>query len=297
MTDTSHLTTEPPAGPPADNPDSGSIPDSSDTSQDLPARIPKTHCNDTIIAFLKNLSRTRKLLLNEDISKRNETRDIKQDLQAADPIAYPANISNNSSLVTVSEPDISTPPSSPSESFLSRFTPSTRNIFNKLFQKRTLDHGLDDLEPPSKRQHRDITLETKILPGSVTTYGFHKLHYDLDIYKCYLPLSLFTNESLHTILHEANSLPLKKINPANHKSKPPLVLDINLFEKKFGREDTLSHPPGPRPRVTTCASRPKPVRMVWKVLGPNIGMHTLASLIRDQISSHHSLPPLIWTSR
>jgi hypothetical protein len=69
MTNTSHLTTEPPAGPPADNPDSGSIPDSSDTSQDLPAWVLKTHRNDTIIAFLKNLSRARKLLLNEDISK------------------------------------------------------------------------------------------------------------------------------------------------------------------------------------------------------------------------------------
>jgi hypothetical protein len=68
------------------------------------------------------------------------------------------------------------------------------------------------------------------------------LHYDLDIYKCYLPLSLFTNNNLHTILHDANSLPLKKINPTNHKSKPPLVLNIDLFKKKFGCKDGFSHP-------------------------------------------------------
>jgi hypothetical protein len=81
-----------------------------------------------------------------------------------------------------------------------------------------------------------------ITPGSITTYGIHQIHYDLDKFNSYLPLSLFMNENLHIILREANSLPLRKINPPNLKTKPPLVLDIDLFEKKYGQEESLSHP-------------------------------------------------------
>jgi hypothetical protein len=96
MTNTSHLPADPPAAPPANNIDPNSIPDPSDTSWDLPARIPKMHCNNNIIAFLKNLPHTHKILLNEGIFKCNETQDIQWDLHIADLATYPDNISNNS---------------------------------------------------------------------------------------------------------------------------------------------------------------------------------------------------------
>ena len=142
---------------------------------------------------------------------------------------------------TPPEPTSQTPPSSPTTSLLAHFSPASTLLFKKLFQKRSHDLETND-DPLPKRQHRDTSLETKITLGSVITYGFHQLHYNLDKYHSYLPLSIFTNNNLRTILCKANTLPLKKINPLNLKSKPPLVLDIEIFEKRYGREDSLSHP-------------------------------------------------------
>jgi hypothetical protein len=182
--------------------------------------------------------------LNSQINARNNDREIQRFLHRNEPDTHADDASDNSSFITISEPDSITPPPSPSKTLLQRFSPISKALFNKLFQKRTrdIDPNDDPSEPVPKKQHRDISLETKIIPGSAIIYGFHQLHYDLDKYKLYLPLSLFTNANLRIILREANSLTLKKINPPNPKSKPPFVLDIEAFERKYGREESLSHP-------------------------------------------------------
>ena len=230
----------PPSDPPRAPPDSSDDP----TLPDPPPRTHKTHRNPEFIAFLKSLSRARRIALNSQIEIRNNDRDIQRFLHRSEPNSNADDASDDSSFVTISEPEIITPPTSPSKSFLQRFSPASKALFNKIFQKRSRDiDPIDDIsEPIPKKQHRDTTLETKISPGSVITYGFHQVHYDLDKYHAYLPLSIFTNDNLRTILREANTLPLKKINPIHHKSKPPLVLDIDLFEQKYGREENLTHP-------------------------------------------------------
>jgi hypothetical protein len=134
---------------------------------------------------------------------------MKHFLHTNDPTSNPDDASENSSFITISEPDDHSTPSSPTKNLLNRFSPYSKALFNKLFKKRSLDTDPSDdfPEPPAKKQHRDTDLEAKIIPGSITTVGFHQFHYDLDKFQCYLPLSLFTNENLRIILREANTLP------------------------------------------------------------------------------------------
>jgi hypothetical protein len=133
------------------------------------------------------------------------------------PPAETPGTTSDTETMTPPKPTPQTPPSSPTTSLLAHFSPASTLLFKKLFQKHSHDPETDD-DPLPKCQHHDTSLETKITPGSVITYGFHQFHYNLDKYHSYLPLSLFTNENLCTILHEVNTLSLKKINPPNLKS-------------------------------------------------------------------------------
>jgi len=119
---------DPSAAPPANNTDSNSILDPSNAFWDLPACIPKMHQNNNIIAFLKNLPHTYKILLNEGISKCNETWDIQWDLHIADLTAFPDIILLLLLFLNLTS---QAPPSSCSKSFLSCLTPSTRKNYWK----------------------------------------------------------------------------------------------------------------------------------------------------------------------
>jgi hypothetical protein len=129
--------------------------------------------------------------LNKAKSKRNLDRGLKRVYHQADPVAYPDDASDNSSLITVSE--------------------------------------------------RGIDKEIAITPGITITPGFHEYLYDLDKYLVYIPLSIFTNANLRAINRDSCSLTLKKINPKASRSKPPQVLDTDAFQKKYGKEEDLSH--------------------------------------------------------
>lgn len=136
-------------------------------------------------------------------------------------------------------------PSSLSKTLLPHFSPISKAFCNKLFQQciHDIDPNDNSSELALKKQYCNISLETKITSGSAIIYSFHQLYYNLDKYKSYLPLSIFTNHSLYIILHKTNFLTLKNINPFNFKSNPfPFVLDIDVFERKYGQEESSSHP-------------------------------------------------------
>ena len=211
-------------------------PQSSDTLPSSSAKPRKTHLNDTVSDFLKSLPKAKKVALNKEKSARNIDRGLKRVYHQADPTTYPDDASDVSSLITVSSEGSSAPPRFPFRS------PSPKSFFASIFSKRDRDLEMDNSpEAKEKRRRRDTTKEVPMTPGVPTAIGFHSYHFELCKYEIYIPLSLFTNANLRIINRDSSSLTLKKINPKTAGSKPPQVLDTAHFEKRYGREEELSH--------------------------------------------------------
>ncbi|KAF8885218.1 hypothetical protein BD779DRAFT_1442663, partial [Infundibulicybe gibba] len=173
--------------------------------------------------------------MNHDKTGRNAQRILLHAQHIADPIRYPEDASPASSLITISDEGPSTP--SPS-SFLKRFSPAAvQNFFSK--HKRR-DDDFDSPQPkPAKRQYRTTDSETKLVVGMPELIGFHQYLYDLDRFKIYTPLSLFTNANFRSLNRNAGSLSLRKINPLETRAKPPQVLDTDAFQKRHTKEEDL----------------------------------------------------------
>jgi hypothetical protein len=83
----------------------------------------------------------------------------------------------------------------------------------------------DDPKPPSKRRREEIDLPI----GSHPPVSFNLLLKDLDVHGYYIPLSLFTTESLDYINKNSSSITTTKLN-APSSDKQICVLDSAHFE-------------------------------------------------------------------
>ncbi|KAL4252531.1 hypothetical protein AB1N83_014447 [Pleurotus pulmonarius] len=186
--------------------------------------------------------------MNQDKVQRNLDRELKHARHQTNPTAFPDDASDTSSMLTISETEDepSTPEKSKLLSSLSKLTPQTRALAASILgqRDREVDEDTDDSHlplPAAKRLCLDTAKEVTINPGDTVTLGFHTLLFDLARYNIYMPLNLFTNSNIRLVNREAHSLTLRRINsPGKRASKPPLVLDVEAFEKKYGREVDLT---------------------------------------------------------
>ncbi|KAJ8699259.1 hypothetical protein PTI98_002391 [Pleurotus ostreatus] len=120
-------------------------------------------------------------------------------------------------------------------STLSKLTPQTRALATSILGQRDRDDDEDDTlltAPTAKHLCLDTGNEVLINPGDTVILGFHTLLFDLARFNIYMPLNFN---------REAHSLALSRINPSGKRtSKPPLVLDVEAFKKKYSREADLT---------------------------------------------------------
>ncbi|KDQ34079.1 hypothetical protein PLEOSDRAFT_152289 [Pleurotus ostreatus PC15] len=180
--------------------------------------------------------------MNQDMTQRNLDRELKHACHQTNPTAFPDDASNTSSMLTISdtEDEPSTSKKSKLLSTLSKLTPQTRALATSILGQRDRDDDEDDTlltAPTAKRLCLDTGNEVLINPGDTVILGFHTLLFDLARFNIYMPLNLLTNANIRLVNREAHSLALSRINPSGKRtSKPPLVLDVEAFKKKYSRE-------------------------------------------------------------
>jgi hypothetical protein len=152
-------------------------------------------------------------------------------------VAYPDPPSADESLVTVDE-DVPLSPTSGFKKVISSLSPSSaitlmRGI-SSFGGEAKRPHDGDDPKPPSKRRREEIDLPL----GSRPPVSFNVLLKDLDVHGYYIPLSLFTTESLDYINKNSSSIAMTKLN-APGSDKQIRVMDSAHFEANVLAERDL----------------------------------------------------------
>ncbi|KAJ6460526.1 hypothetical protein C8R45DRAFT_941616 [Mycena sanguinolenta] len=212
---------------------------------DQPPRTRKTHTSEDMIQVLKSLPRGVRISRNNAIEERNGQKAIDRSRQRAQPELYPDEISDDESLITVSEES----PQAAAVGIMGKLSPdSVRKLIRALpalgaiagpSHKRPRE---DDVPPPSNARlaAKRLREEIHIRPGMSLPIVFHAMLQDLFFYNIYMPLSLFTTSNLCKVNATAAVLDTRKLNPAAPGDKQIRVLDVSAFEAAHGREEDLS---------------------------------------------------------
>ncbi|KAJ7307819.1 hypothetical protein DFH08DRAFT_1051428 [Mycena albidolilacea] len=240
------MTQQPEGQDPASN-HNGPVPNGeTDVSSRETARVRRTHTSTAIVEALKKLPRQAKLQLNNLILGRNADRLLRRTRHLDDAVAYPDVPSDDESLVTVDE-EAPLSPASGFKKVINSLSPASAiSIMRGISSfggdaKRPRDG--EDPKPPSKRRREEIDLPV----GSRPPASFNVLLKDLDVHGYYIPLSLFTTESLDYINKNSSSIATTKLN-APGSDKQIRVLDSAHFEANVLAERDLDRAQYPRRR-------------------------------------------------
>jgi hypothetical protein len=195
------------------------------------ARVRRTHTLTAVIEAMKKLPRLAKVQLNNLILGRNADRLLRRTRHLNNVVAYPDIPSDDESLVTVDE-DVPLSPASGFKKVINSLSPAS--VINLMHGISSFGGDGDDPKPPSKRRHEEINLPV----GSRPPVSFNVLLKDLDVHGYYIPLSLFTTESLDYINKNSSSIATTKLN-APGSDKQICVLDSAHFKANILAERDL----------------------------------------------------------
>ncbi|KAJ7207433.1 hypothetical protein GGX14DRAFT_635145 [Mycena pura] len=203
-----------------------------------PARVRRTHTSAGVIAALKNLPKASKRRKNMDITARNAERALKHAQHVENAALFPDDVSDDESLVSVSDDEDTLSPASRLYSTIGKLSPASGKALLRVIQSSK--RGRDDEapkapKPTSKRARVEIT----IAPGMALPKAFHQCIHDLHDHHVYMPLSMFTTPSLRTINSEAATMPMCKLNPLESGEKQLRLLDTAAFETNIMKETDL----------------------------------------------------------
>ncbi|KAF8140827.1 hypothetical protein K438DRAFT_1518774, partial [Mycena galopus ATCC 62051] len=204
-------------------------------------RLRKTHTNQAVIDALKKLPRDEKITMNKEIETNNTRRNLLRARHSTNLSEYPDNASDDESVITVEEET----PSDPKD-ILARLSDvlSPRPFKSVLGlipgpggAKRTRDG--EEPQPTERATAKKALEEVLMLPGQPLPAVFHRYIKDTYDQEIYLPLSLFTYESLKFINLKLAEVDLCKSNPKSISDKSLQALNIGLFESKHLWEASL----------------------------------------------------------
>ncbi|KAJ7214320.1 hypothetical protein GGX14DRAFT_610637 [Mycena pura] len=194
-----------------------------------PPRVHKTHKTQEISDLLHSLSRGARIAKNERISDNNKQQQLNRLTNAVTPNAAFVD-SDDESVITMS--DQGDTPASPG-SVLTRAVQSLSPHSGKALINAFMAGG------GGKRARDEGTRRDQRKSGMALPVAFHQHLKDLYTRGYRIPLSHFTNDSLHTLMNTASTVDMIKYNEIGAGAKGVRLLDTAAFEKATLREEAM----------------------------------------------------------
>ncbi|KAK7041247.1 hypothetical protein R3P38DRAFT_2768608 [Favolaschia claudopus] len=175
-----------------------------------PERHRRTHTSAAVISVLQGLPLTVKKKKNAEIVERNAERALKRVQHAENPTAYPADASDDESIITLPKEEPS-PASALHDAIRNKLSPNSG---------KTVLRTYGDYRPP------DMSLPLV----------FHSCLIELYTNFIHIPLSVFTSPSLSLINANAPTMDTVKLNAAALGEKQIRVMSTATFEATVLRE-------------------------------------------------------------
>jgi hypothetical protein len=181
-----------------------------DTTDNVPLRVPRTHTSPAIIQLLKNLSLPNILQKNKKIEADNDARSAKTLNNALDPVAHPQPGSEVASLITIDPEDLA-------RLRVPSFFASVREFIYSSLARHLADDELKEKEDKKRKDDDILAEDVKIskrhcmdgsnhverVVGEPIPIEFPQSLYDTEICVA-VPLPFFLTRNLRSLVDEAS---------------------------------------------------------------------------------------------
>lgn len=178
-----------------------------------------THASTFLIDLFRSFNFRQKVEMNRSITQANAAKEARRQVELAKPDAADRlTISPNASLVTINPVDYS-------DGSMAGFPSGPAAAAAAV--------------APAQPAPRDFQRGNVRAKGQQPLIKFSHLLVELNTAKLSLSLVYFTQSNLEILLHEAATLPLKKINPIATEKNTPRILDALAFAARAGTDEAM----------------------------------------------------------